>query len=255
VFLTVPPPPRRYNFNRWFPSGKVIFCAPTRPLVTQQIEACYLIMGIPISSTAEITGQTKVSKRGELWKNHSVFFCTPQTLDKDVNDNKNFDASKVVCLVLDEAHRAKGDYAYVKAVRGIAAAGARFRTVGLSATPGADRASIDEVLRNLRVEKLEAKTDDDEDVKKYVERLLVERLLVLFSPLEFSVPLHLPLPLPFLFSVSSSLLLLLFFSSSSLSLSSSPPTFFFPSFTTLPGTFTTRISRLWLSTLRPPWRP
>ncbi len=36
-----------YNFYRWFPSGKVIFVAPTRPLVMQQAQACYDIVGIP----------------------------------------------------------------------------------------------------------------------------------------------------------------------------------------------------------------
>ena len=36
-----------YNFYRWFPGGKVIFLAPTRPLVTQQIGACHDIVGIP----------------------------------------------------------------------------------------------------------------------------------------------------------------------------------------------------------------
>lgn len=45
-----------YNFYRWFPSGKVVFMAPTKPLVTQQIEACYQVMGIPQSHMAEMTG-------------------------------------------------------------------------------------------------------------------------------------------------------------------------------------------------------
>lgn len=46
-----------YNYYRWYPQGKVIFMAPTKPLVAQQIEACYNIMGIPESDTAELTGK------------------------------------------------------------------------------------------------------------------------------------------------------------------------------------------------------
>ena len=34
-----------YNFYRWYPQSKVVFMAPTKPLVAQQIEACYNIMG------------------------------------------------------------------------------------------------------------------------------------------------------------------------------------------------------------------
>ena len=45
-----------YNFYRWYPRGKIVFMAPTKPLVAQQIEACYNIMGIPQCDTAEMTG-------------------------------------------------------------------------------------------------------------------------------------------------------------------------------------------------------
>lgn len=50
-----------YNFYRWFPSGKVVFMAPTKPLVAQQIEACYRVMGIPQAHMAELTGIDKVA--------------------------------------------------------------------------------------------------------------------------------------------------------------------------------------------------
>ena len=36
-----------YNFFRWYPQAKIVFMAPTKPLVAQQIEACYKIMGVP----------------------------------------------------------------------------------------------------------------------------------------------------------------------------------------------------------------
>ena len=46
-----------YNFYRWYPQGKVVFMAPTKPLVSQQIEACYKVMGIPMEDQIQITGK------------------------------------------------------------------------------------------------------------------------------------------------------------------------------------------------------
>ena len=45
-----------FNFYQWYPAGKVVFLAPTKPLVRQQIEACHNIMGISQTHLAEMTG-------------------------------------------------------------------------------------------------------------------------------------------------------------------------------------------------------
>ena len=43
-----------YNFFRWYPQAKIVFMAPTKPLVAQQIEACYKIMGVPQGESNKI---------------------------------------------------------------------------------------------------------------------------------------------------------------------------------------------------------
>lgn len=37
-----------YNFYRWYPSKRIVFLAPTKPLVSQQMEACFKVMGKPL---------------------------------------------------------------------------------------------------------------------------------------------------------------------------------------------------------------
>lgn len=51
---------------RWFPKGKVVFVAPTKPLVHQQIEACHQACGIPWHDAIELTGETKAQERVEF---------------------------------------------------------------------------------------------------------------------------------------------------------------------------------------------
>ena len=42
--------------------------APTKPLVGQQIEACFKVMGIPQSDTVEMTGEVGQKERVAAWK-------------------------------------------------------------------------------------------------------------------------------------------------------------------------------------------
>ena len=170
-----------YNFWRWFaPAGKVVFCAPTVPLVRQQVEACYSITGIPASDTCVMTGKSmKPSDRRQFWKEKRVFYCTPQTIQKDLEacikeaeetgeTGRSTFASQIVCLVLDEAHRATGKYAFVKVIELLESIGAKFRIVGLSATPGTSIKSVQSVLEILRATKVQVRTEDDESVRRYL---------------------------------------------------------------------------------------
>lgn len=67
-----------YNFYRWYPQRKLIFMAPTKPLVAQQIEACHNIMGIPQTDTSEMTGKMFLLTNFILYKFHCIplFFCS-----------------------------------------------------------------------------------------------------------------------------------------------------------------------------------
>ena len=50
-----------YNYFRWFPLSKIVFMAPTKPLVQQQIEACFNIMGIPQIEVSHLMTQYTIS--------------------------------------------------------------------------------------------------------------------------------------------------------------------------------------------------
>lgn len=166
-----------FNYFRWFPEGKIVFAAPSRPLVMQQIEACHNIVGIPQEWTVDMTGQISPPKRAHLWKKKRVFFVTPQVLEKDIHSGKCL-VKYLVCLVIDEAHRAMGNYSYCEAVRELMAVPVQLRILALTATPGSKQQTVQDVIDNLHISKLEHRSETDHDVVSYVHDRKIELIQV-----------------------------------------------------------------------------
>ncbi|KAL1542826.1 hypothetical protein AAHA92_19865 [Salvia divinorum] len=166
-----------YNFFRWFPEGKIVFAAPSRPLVLQQIEACHKIVGIPQVWSIDLTGQKSPSRRAEFWKCKRVFFVTPQVLEKDIQSGSCL-VKNLVCLVIDEAHRASGNYSYCVAVRELMDAPTQLRILALTATPGSNQKTIQHVIDNLQISTLEYRNESDWDVQPYVHDRKIELIQV-----------------------------------------------------------------------------
>ncbi|KAK7103442.1 hypothetical protein V1264_018337 [Littorina saxatilis] len=166
-----------YNFYRWYPEGKVVFMAPTKPLVAQQIEACYNIMGIPCEDTAEMTGSMNPTDRQKAWRDRRVFFLTPQVMTNDMS--RGTCAAEVIkCVVVDEAHKALGNHAYCQVIRELMKYNQQFRVLALSATPGSDIKSVQNVISNLAISHIELRSEESPDIKPYTHERVVDKIVV-----------------------------------------------------------------------------
>ncbi|KAI9834746.1 MAG: 3'-5' DNA helicase [Sarea resinae] len=167
------------NWFRWTADAKIVFVAPTKPLVSQQVEACFKIAGIPRSQTTMLTGGTAPGIRAEEWLSKRVFFMTPQTI---LNDLKTgiCDPKKIVLLVVDEAHRATGAYAYVEVVKFLRRFNPCFRVLALTATPGSSVEDVQEVVDGLGIARTEIRTEESIDIRQYVHSRKTETIL--FDP-------------------------------------------------------------------------
>ncbi|KAL7932798.1 P-loop containing nucleoside triphosphate hydrolase protein [Trichoderma chlorosporum] len=165
------------NFYRWTKLAKIVFVAPTKPLVTQQIDACYTIAGIPRSETTLLTGDIAPALRSDEWEKRRVFFMTPQTLLNDLSHGYA-DPKSISLIVIDEAHRAVGEYAYAKATKLIRRFSNSFRVLALTATPGSKVETVQEVIDNLGISHCEIRTEESLDIRQYVHQRNIDQIVL-----------------------------------------------------------------------------
>lgn len=159
-----------YNYR----DAKVLVMAPTRPLVMQHRETFLKILKLREKDTAILTGRTPADHRKMFWEGEArIFFSTPQVVRNDLVEH-GLSLENFMLLVFDECHRAVKEYAYTDIAR-IYVMQARYPLIlGMTASPGSDLNRILEVCRNLFIERVEFRTEEDPDVKPYIHPIEIE---------------------------------------------------------------------------------
>jgi len=113
-----------------------------------------------------------------------IFFMTPQTLMNDLKTG-NCNPTDITLLVvgksyvhgftqplyhiiLDEAHKATGDYAYAQIVRYLMATNGHFRILALTATPGAKPEAVQAIVDSLHISHIEIRDENSHDLRQYI---------------------------------------------------------------------------------------
>jgi len=152
---------------------KILFLAPTKPLVNQHFQFLKQFLTIEDSAIVVFTGETAPAKRREMWDNSQIIISTPQVIENDLL-SKRLNLEDVSLLIFDESHHAVGEYAYVFVSEMYQKQKEKDRLVlGMTASPGNDISKILEVCKNLNINNIEIRSKYDPDVKPYVHDLKV----------------------------------------------------------------------------------
>ncbi len=149
------------------PESKILFLAPSRPLVDQQARYLRRVLDLDADKVVCLTGHDGPEGRKEAWGVSMVFAMTPQALQNDLIQ-RSYDLSDVSLVVYDEAHRGVGDYAYTFIAELYEKEASHPLSLGLTASPGHKAEDIKIVCENLRLEHVEVRTERDPDVRRYI---------------------------------------------------------------------------------------
>lgn len=158
-------------------NSKVLVLAPSKPLAIQHEDSFKEFLTLPCSS---ITGAIKTDERVKRWEESRIICATPQTVESDLL-NGRYDLSNVSLIVFDECHHGVGAYSYVYLASRYVQESNYNLILGLTASPGSDKAKIKEVCENLYIQNIVVKTEQDADVRPYFNPVEIDWVRVKMS--------------------------------------------------------------------------
>src|SRR3989344_6832361 len=152
-----------------FPNSKILVCSPTKPLSSQIMNDFIESTDISEEKMCLLTGLIKPDRRKKMLEDSSIIIATPQTIESDLN-NGRISLENFSLLCIDEAHRSGPNFANTKVAKYFIEQSKFPRILALTASPGSTRDKIDAICNNLFIDAVEIKTEDDSDVKPYVQK-------------------------------------------------------------------------------------
>jgi ERCC4-related helicase len=154
-----------YNYK----SKRVLIMAPTKPLIAQHMSSFFSVLRVPEDSITVVTGKNLPPTRTAIWNRKEIrlVFATPEVVKNDLADNR-LTLSEFSLLVFDEAHRAIKDYAYTSIASYYIKQSSHPVVMAMTASPGSEKRRILEVCNNLSIEQIEYRSEEDGDVKPYI---------------------------------------------------------------------------------------
>ncbi len=160
---------------------KILFLAPTRPLVEQHKKTFEKFLKAGLNLVA-ITGKIKSEKRRELYNFGDIIFSTPQCIKNDINSGilslENFSL-----LIVDEAQHSIGNYAYTFiASRFMEDTKQKGIILALTASPSGKYSKIKEIKENLFIKHVEIRSEYDKDIKEFIKPIEIKWVEVSLTP-------------------------------------------------------------------------
>jgi len=153
---------------------RVLMMAPTRPLCEQHKETFGRLFRFPNREIKLLTGMTHPKLRELAWRGSArLMFATPQVVENDLSAGR-VDLDQFALLIFDECHRAVKDYAYTEIARRYMEGSSYPIILGLTASPGAMKERLKAIGDSLFIERMIYRSEDDDDVKRYINPVTVE---------------------------------------------------------------------------------
>lgn len=151
---------------------KILFLAPTKPLVMQHYESCKMFLKIDENKIVMLSGSISPKKRRKLFEEATIVISTPQTIKNDL-ENELYNLDNFDLVIFDEMHKAVEKYAYVEIAK-------RFNKLilGLTASPGSRKKKINQIFENLKIKNVESRIRDDIDVKDHIKDIKLDWIKV-----------------------------------------------------------------------------
>ncbi len=158
--------------------ARVLMLAPTKPLAEQHYRFFKDFLQLPDEDPFVLfTGETPPAERVRGWERSRVCFATPQVIKNDCLAGR-YSLEDVALLVVDECHRAVGNYAYTFLAEWYARTAAHPLVLAMTASPGGDQEKVRAVCTTLGITRVETRIETDPDVAPYVHERTLEYVKV-----------------------------------------------------------------------------